>query len=180
MPKPSGSSPDHNNNSQNNSNSASSSALQFKNNKQTTSNALKFQNKAFSPTFSSTFSSPLKLITESEPHTDSVGSIVYKRPPVLKHQPKTGSLSSTCTSSSGGGATSGSSFDSTTLSIENLTALYPLFRADSLDKVAGERILSAQLTKSSLINSHPHGKIARLERNLTDHRISTSSLNKSK
>ena len=167
MQKPSGSSLDHNNNTNS---SASSSALQqFKNTtKQTTSNQLKFQTKPFA--------SPLNQITETEP----VGSaIVYTRPPILKHQPKTGSLSSTASSSSHG-VTSGSSFDSTTLSIENLTALYPLLRTDSLDKVTSERILSAQLTKSSsLINSHPHGKVARLERNLTDHRISTSSLNKS-
>lgn len=158
---------DHNNNS--------ASVLPFNKNKQTTSsNQLKFQtnqNSAF----------PLNLINKSEQQSVH-NSILYTRPPVLKHHPKINSLSSTSSSSSG---LTGSSFDSTNLSIENLTALYPsLIRTDSIDKltcdkILSDRLLSAQSTKSSLTNPHPHGKIARLERNLTEYKLNTN-LNKSK
>lgn len=153
MPK---SSLDHNNNSNN---STSSASIQFsKPTKQTTSSQLnKFQKK-----FTST---PLNLITESE-QSPITQSIVYTRPPILKDQPKAGSQSSTTSS----GIQTGSSFDSN-LSIENLAALPGyLVRTDSIDKITSKL--------SRLARTDSHGKIAKLARNHTDHKINTSNLNK--
>ena len=152
-----------------NNNSASISHL----NKQTTStNQFKIKN------FTST---PLNLITENDQQIDSVNTIVYTRPPVLKHQPKTNSLSSTTSSS---GVITGSSFDSN-LSIENLTSIqtsnHLLTKTNSIDKLTCDRILSAQLSqKSQLFNSltTAGGKIPKLSRNLTEHKINTSNFNK--
>ena len=65
-------------------------------------------------------------------------------------------------SSNSSGFVTGSSFDSQ--SIENL-----LIRTDSLDKI-----------KSILPNHHAHGgKVSKLSRNLTDHKINALNLNKS-
>jgi len=112
-------------------------------------------------------STPLNLITESEAITvEQNSNTTYTRPPILKDQPKTSSLSSTASS----GIQTGS-FDST-LSIENLTSAattgYLVVRADSIDKV--NTIFNKP---SRLVRTDSHGKISKLS-----HKTNAVNLNK--